>query len=97
MHELSMTSDEFPMSVQSLQSMESLYFPPFLASDMVCYCPYHIFGVSDAPFTAVIRANHNEWKQASLTHAETHGLISICAMLFKLHRRHIGIGQYCLL
>jgi hypothetical protein len=26
--------------------------PPFLASDMVRYCPYHIFGVSDAYLVA---------------------------------------------
>jgi hypothetical protein len=47
MDELSMTSDEISMPAQFLQCMESSYFPPFLASDMVCYCPYHIFGVSD--------------------------------------------------
>jgi hypothetical protein len=55
MHELSMTSDDFSMPVQSLQSMESSYFPPFLASDMVCYCPYHIFGVSDVePWISIV-------------------------------------------
>jgi hypothetical protein len=42
-----MTSDEISMPVQSLQSMDSSWVPSFLASDMVRYCPYHIFGVSD--------------------------------------------------